>query len=53
MKNLTDIEQKHAKRVWEDIGLQNLGQYYHICVKSDTLMSAVFEKFKNNCLEIL
>lgn len=50
---LQNIEQKHAKRVWEDIGWQNLGQYYHICVKSDTLLFAVFEKFKNKCLEIL
>ena len=44
---------KQAKRVWEDLGLQNLGQYYNRYVQSDALLlTEAFESFRNKSLEI-
>ena len=35
MESITDAEYKHAKKVWEDFGLQNLGQYHDLHVALD------------------
>ena len=40
---------KHAKRAWEDFGIQDLGLF----VQSDTLLLVdVFESLTNKCLDI-
>ena len=30
MENITDGHNKQAKKVWEDFGTQNLGEYYDL-----------------------
>ena len=53
MEPITDADYKHAKRVWEYFGIQNLGQYHDLYLQSDTLLFAdVFEIFGNKCIEI-
>ena len=48
LENITDLDHKHAERVWKDFGIQNLGNYHYLYVSSDTLLLAdVFKKFQN------
>ena len=50
MKSITDAYYKQTRRVWEDFGLQNLGQYNDLYVQSDTMLLAdAFENSRNKC----
>ena len=50
MKDVTDVDHRHAKRVFKSL---NLGDYHDLYVQSDTLLLAdVFENFRNMCIEI-
>ena len=42
----------HAKRVCKDFGIENLGEYHDLYLKSDTLLLPVFENFRKMCLKI-
>ena len=44
MNSICDTDQKHAKRVWEDFGLQNLGHSYNLYVQSYTCCFQLFLK---------
>ena len=51
--NITDTDCAHAKRVYKDFEIKNLGEYHDLYVQSDTLLLAdVFENFRNMCLKI-
>ena len=53
MENITDSGYNHAKRIWKDFEINNLGEYHYFYLKSDTLLLAdVFENFRKMCLEI-
>ena len=53
MENITDIDYRHANRVFKGFKLKNLGDYHDFSVQSDTLLLAdVFETFRNMSLEI-
>ena len=53
MENITDTDYAQSKRVCKDLERKNLGEYYDLHVKSDTLLLAdVFENFRNMCLKI-
>ena len=53
MEDITDADYKHAKRVWNDFEIKNLGCYHDLYVQSDALVLAdVFESFPNECIEI-
>ena len=53
MEDITDAEYKHAKRVWKDFKIKNLGEYHDLYVQYDTLLLAnLFENFQNKCIEI-
>ena len=54
MKNITDIDYRHAKRVFKNLNIKNLGGYHDLYVQSDTLLllADVFENFRNKCIEI-
>ena len=53
IKSITDVDYRHAKRVFEVFNIKSLGEYHDLYVKSDTLLlSDVFENFKNKCNEI-
>ena len=54
MEDITDADYMHAKRVCkDDFQIKNLGEYYDLYLKSDTLLSAeLFENFRKMCLNI-
>ena len=53
MEDITDVDHRHAKRVFKNLNNKNLGDYHDLCVQSDTLLLAdVFENFRNKCIEI-
>ena len=53
LENITDIDYRHAKRVFKILNNKNLGDYHDLFVQSDTLFLAdVFEKFKNKFIEV-
>ena len=53
MEDITDVDDRHAKRVFKNFNNKNLGDYHYLFVQSDTLLLAdVFENFRNKCIEI-
>ena len=53
LKSISNKDYAHAQKVWEVFGIKNRGEYHDIYAQSDTLLlSDVFEKFRNTCLEI-
>ena len=53
MKDITDLDYAHAKRVCKDFEVKRLGEYHDLYGQSDTLLLAdVFENFRSMCLEI-
>ena len=53
IKNITDVDFRHEKRLFKEFNIKNVGEYHDLYVKSDTLLLLeVFKKFLNNCVEI-
>ena len=53
IKDVTDADYMHAKRVCKDFEIKNLGEYHELYLKSDTLLlAAVFKNFRKMCLKI-
>ena len=53
MEDITDVDHRHAKRVFKSLNNKNLGDYHDLYVQSDALLLAdVFENFRNKCIEI-
>ena len=53
VKDITDPDYAHARRVCMDFEIKNLGGYHDLYVQSDTLLlSDVFVNFRNMCFEI-
>ena len=53
MEDINDADYAHTKRVCKDLKLRNLGDYHDLYVQHDILLlTDVFEKFRNMCLEI-
>ena len=53
MEDITDVDYKHAKRVFKNLSNKNLGDYHDLYVQSDILLLAdVFENFRNMCNKI-
>ena len=51
MEDITDVDYRHAKRVFKSLNNKNLGDYHDLYVQSDTLLLAdVFENFRNMCI---
>ena len=47
MKDITDADYAHVKRVCKDFEIKNLGEYYDLYVQTDTVLLAdVFENFR-------
>ena len=40
LKDFTDEDYTHAQKVFEELGLKNLGDYHDLYVESDTLLLA-------------
>ena len=53
MKDITDADYAHAKRVCKDLEIKNSGEFQDLNVQSDTLLLAdVFQNLRNTYLEI-
>ena len=52
MEDITDIDCRHAIRVFKELEMNNLGDYNDLYVQGDTLLLAdIFENFRNKCIE--
>ena len=52
MEDITDPDCRHAKRVFKELKMNNLGDYHDLSVQSDTLLLAdIFETFRNKFIE--
>ena len=53
MEDITDVDYRHAKKVFKSFYNKNIGDYHDMYVRSDTLLLAdVFKNFENKCIEI-
>ena len=53
MENITDVDCRHAKRVFKIFNNKNIDKYYDLYVQSDALLlSDVFENFRDKFIEI-
>ena len=52
MEDITDADYTNAKRVCKDFEIRNLGECHDLYVQRDPLLLAVFEKFRNMCINI-
>ena len=54
MEDITDVDFKHGKTLFEYLINKNLGDYHDLYVQSDTLLSfyCIFENFRNMCIEV-
>ena len=52
-EDITDVDHRHAKRVFKKRNNENLGDYHDLYIQSVLLLFAdVFENFRNKCIEI-
>ena len=53
MEGITDVDYRHAKRVYKEFNNKSLGDYHGLYVQSDTLLLAnLVEKFRIRFIEI-
>ena len=52
MGEKSEIDYRHAKKVFDKFQIKNLGEYHDLYVQSDTLLTAdVFQNFRDMCIE--
>ena len=53
MKDITNVDYSHAKRVFKNLSNKSLGDFHDLYVQSDTILVAyVFENFRNMCIKV-
>ena len=53
MEDITNVDYRHGKTVFEYLINKNLGDYQYLYVQSDTLLLAdVFENFRKMCIKV-
>ena len=53
MDEITSIDYRHAKKVFDKFCIKNLGEYHELHVQSNTLLLAdVFENFRDMCIKV-
>ena len=51
MSGVSDTDYEHARKVWREFGINNMGEYHDLYLKTDVILLAnVFEAFRNVCL---
>ena len=49
---ISEDDYEHAKKVWKEINIQNLGQYHDLYLRTDVILLAnVFEEFRNTYIK--
>ena len=52
MAGVKEEDYEHARRVWKEFGLKDLGEYHDLYLKTDVILLAnVFEEFRKVCLK--
>ena len=52
MSGVGDKEYEHARNVWNEFKIRNMGEYYDLYLKTDTILLAnVFESFRSVCMK--
>ena len=52
MAGVNEDDYEHARRVWSEFGINNLGEYHVLYLKTDVILLAnVFEAFRKVCLD--
>ena len=53
MEDITDVDYRHKKTVFEYLINKNLGDYHNLYIQSDALLfSDVFESFRNRYIKV-
>ena len=53
MLEISGIDYRHAKKVFDKFNIKNLGEYHHLYVQNDTsLLADVFENFRDICINV-
>ena len=53
MEDITDVDYRHGKKVFDYFVNKNLSDYHDLYVQSDTLLFAdVFENLRNMCIKV-
>ena len=53
MEDITDVDYRHRKTVFDYLTNRNLGDYHDLYVQSVTLLLGdVFENFRNMCIKV-
>ena len=52
MNEVSDKDYEHARKVWKEFEIKNMGEYHDLYLLTDTILLAnVFESFRNVCME--
>ena len=52
MAGVNEEDYEHMLRVWKEFGINNLGEYHDLYLKTDVILLAnVFEAFRKVCLD--
>ena len=51
MSGVSETDYEHARKVWREFGINNMGEYHDLYLKTDVILLAnVFEALRNVCL---
>ena len=51
MTGVSDKEYEHAHKVWKEFNIKNMGEYHDLYLRTDVILLAVFESFRNVCMD--
>ena len=53
IEDITDVDYRHANKVFKTFRLKHLGEYHDLYLQSDTLLHAeLFGNFRNMCIKV-